>query len=264
LHVELKRHMDERFGPDRLTVLRLQEESLRQRLAFFSKLQAKMARDGWRILQPEVKANIKLHGTTVSGKIDRIDFHAEKGCRILDYKTWGKAKGIDSFCASSKKVVERSAGCGLRTFEIKGKDKPAVWTDLQLPLYRRLVESLGKEIPAGPCKFECGYFVLGDTESDTVCETWDFDLLRESSDTAIQHVIERVRAGIFWPIIDLVKEFEPLFPAKPEEGVALEWIADQEARLARLPPVEPVPPAPPPDTGSTLAPKKATGKGKKA
>lgn len=259
LQGELERLMHERFGPQRPTVLRLQEESLRQRLAFFSKKQAQEARDGWRILKPEVEASITLHGLTVKGKIDRIDLHAEKGCRILDYKTWSKAKGSDGFCSSSKKDVERAATCGWGSFMIDGK--PAVWTDLQLPLYRRLVASLGDIIPAGTCKFECGYFVVGDTEMDTGCETWDFDPMRESSDAAIRYVIERVQAGLFWPSVELAEEFEPLFPIEPEEGVASEWVADQETRLERLPPAVPVPP---PDSEPEPAPKTAKGKGKKA
>jgi hypothetical protein len=85
--------------------------------------------------------------------------------------------------------------------------------------------------------------------------------MRESSDAAIRYVIERVQAGLFWPSVELAEEFEPLFPIEPEEGVASEWVADQETRLERLPPAVPVPP---PDSEPEPAPKTAKGKGKKA
>ncbi|MGI9015450.1 MAG: PD-(D/E)XK nuclease family protein [Phycisphaerales bacterium] len=108
----------ERFGPAALPAVRVQVERLRERLRAFAPLHAEWVRDGWRTIYSEL--NLPEHATLtlddgscirITGKIDRIDQHADGRIRILDYKT-GKA--------SSPEKAHRSK---------RG------WIDLQLPLY---------------------------------------------------------------------------------------------------------------------------------
>jgi hypothetical protein len=138
------------------------------------------------------------HGLTIRGRADRLDYHAASDTwRIIDYKTWdrlGKNDGADRFMSASKADLEAAAQRGLAPFAFA--DKPRVWTDLQLPLYLLMAQA-GALVPAG-AKTECGYFVLGETEAETVCKAWDFAPLRDDAVAAVRWVIGRVKAGVYW------------------------------------------------------------------
>ena len=100
-------------------------------------MQAQLAAEGWRTIATELKLTRSLAGMEISGRIDRIDFHPEYGLRLIDYKTSDKA-------TDPAKVHWRSAredNDEAIRFILPGKKKEMEWADLQLPLYRWLLES---------------------------------------------------------------------------------------------------------------------------
>jgi ATP-dependent helicase/nuclease subunit B len=216
-------------------ILHLQASAACKRLAFFASRQARLRADGWQIAATERPLTMTEHGLTIRGRADRLDYHAASDTwRIIDYKTWdrlGKNDGADRFMSASKADLEAAAQRGLAPFAFA--DKPRVWTDLQLPLYLLMAQA-GALVPAG-AKTECGYFVLGETEAETVCKAWDFAPLRDDAVAAVRWVIGRVKAGVYWPPTPKdawERDYGSLFLESPELGISPEWLADQERRLA--------------------------------
>ncbi len=117
------------FGSEPPAAITLQREQLRQRLEVFAAWQARQVREGWRVLgltEKRLRATLDVDGLPfqLTGRIDRIDQHPEKGLRILDYKTGDAGKDPDE---------THRAG--------------SAWMDLQLPLYRLLARSAGLSGP---------------------------------------------------------------------------------------------------------------------
>lgn len=115
-----------RFGRQRSATVNIQLQMMESRLEAFAEWQAETAAQGWRIEVTENALNhkdfldAKGRPVTLMGRVDRIDRNRQtKKWRVLDYKTSEKAQ-----------VPEK-------THRTNGE-----WTDLQLPLYRLLVQSL--------------------------------------------------------------------------------------------------------------------------
>lgn len=117
----------QRFGKTRSATVAVQLQMVQNRLIAFAHWQAETASEGWRIQHSEKE----LHYTdfkdsedrpvVLAGRVDRIDQHQTTGqWRVLDYKTSEKADRPEAT-------------------HVKKKE----WVDLQLPLYRLLVRSLG-------------------------------------------------------------------------------------------------------------------------
>lgn len=124
---ELQRLARLQFGRSRSATVSVQLRMVEARLAAFAVWQATHAAEGWRILMTEQKVqspgfqDLQGRELILEGRIDRIDRHLESGEHlVLDYKT--------SEQPSTPEKTHRSNG---------------VWRDLQLPLYRLLVRSLG-------------------------------------------------------------------------------------------------------------------------
>ncbi len=132
LHRILDRVSDRGFGRTPLPTVPLQIEQLRTRLNSFADWQVEWSGKGWEILAAEARTPVDgvafdVDGEPVflSGRIDRIDRHRETGAwTLFDYKT-GDAG------------TELSA---VRT-------RTGEWRDLQLPLYRALLQDL--HLPGG-------------------------------------------------------------------------------------------------------------------
>lgn len=123
----LQRQALTRFGRSRSATVSVQLKIIESRLEVFAERQAESVREGWRILHTEQKLvvsdfeDVRGRRVAIEGRVDRIDRHIQTGVvRILDYKT--------SEAANPPEKTHRSKG---------------EWVDLQLPLYRRLVRSLG-------------------------------------------------------------------------------------------------------------------------
>ncbi len=236
LQAEVWRIVRRQYGATLPAILHLQASAACKRLAFFAACQARLRADGWQIVATERPLSMTERGVTVRGRADRLDYHAASDTwRIIDYKTWdrvGKNDGLDRFLSSGQADIETAAQRGLAAFTFA--DKPRVWTDLQLPLYLLMAQA-GAIVPAG-AKVECGYFVLGETEAETVCRAWNFEPARDDAVAAVRWVIDRVRAGIYWPPApkDLwARDYGSLFLEAPAQSIGPDWTSDQEARLAK-------------------------------
>jgi len=163
------------FGANPPMGVRLQCELLRLRLGFFARQQAQRRAEGWRIKfvewSPREGASIEVDGVAMSlrGKIDRIDIHEDGRWAIIDYKT------------GSTKVDAAHR---------KGRGERKEWINLQLPLYRHLVDELRP-----PREVELGYALLPTKEGD---RPWSFadwtpeELLE--ADEASRSVVRQIRA----------------------------------------------------------------------
>jgi len=225
----------DRFGPSLPAVVHLQAAAASKRLAFFAARQARLRAEGWRIVETEQTLVLRERGLEIRGRVDRIDRHAESGAwRILDYKTWdrlGKKGGVDRFLSSSKTDLEAAGQRGLEAASFEGV--PHAWTDLQLPLYRLMLEARNRANAED--LIECGYFALGETAEETLCAAWNLSPLRDSAIACVRRLADDLKAGIFWPPSRRQvwsRDFASLFLESPEKSVSLDWIRDQESRRA--------------------------------
>lgn len=135
-------------------VLRFQYEDIQNRLAAFAEEQARWRAQGYRIVETEYQLNdntsMTLAGKPVRGKVDRIDHHEERDRWVIfDYKTTGK---------------KPATGGG---YDSKNKK----WSDLQLPLYDRLLRKTDlwadSTVPPSEAKILLFYFWLPRNINDT-------------------------------------------------------------------------------------------------
>jgi ATP-dependent helicase/nuclease subunit B len=236
LQAEVWRIVHRQYGSSLSAILHLQASAACKRLTFFAARQARLRADGWQIVATEQPLSMTEHGIRVRGRADRLDYHAASDTwRIIDYKTWdrlGKNDGLDRLLSSSKADIESAALRGLAPFTFA--EKTRVWTDLQLPLYLLMAQA-GAVVPAG-AKVECGYFVLGETEAETVCKAWNFDSARDDAVAAVRWAVGRIQAGLYWPPTPKdawERDYESLFLEHPEQSVSSDWIRSQEALLAK-------------------------------
>ncbi|TVR58303.1 MAG: hypothetical protein EA422_16320 [Gemmatimonadales bacterium] len=238
--VELRRRLDElldremagRFGRHAHPAVRLQGEQIRGRLHAFASWQAERSREGWILAQveagPPLLPESERRGPTergrlfpvdgepfyLSGRIDRVDHHPETGAWcLLDYKTSKKARTPDQ-------VHRKRQG--------RGRDAPHRWVDLQLPLYRHLVEGIPEEARD---QVQLGYLNLPADRDRTGVELarWD-EVELEEADQEAREAIRRLRLGVFeWdPAAARVRRDDALAPLLGV-GVMEELDDDEEA-----------------------------------
>ena len=199
------------FGPVRRAAIELQLRRLRMRFERFASDQAEQSRQGWRIERDLIEARferwLEVDGErfTIHGKIDRIDRHPEQGYRILDYKTSESGKAPD-LCYDA--TVEQGFG----------------WNDLQLPLYRFIVEA---HQVTGPVQL--GYFNLPadteDAQAGVRIASWDAEALARA-DRERDAIIRAIRQSVYWP------PNPP--PSWPDglEGICADGVAGRENKIA--------------------------------
>jgi len=93
-HAALDAEVVARFGEAIPLAIEFQLGSMRQRFAWLAKEQAKIRAAGWQVIEVEKEFSLEIDGTTLTGKIDRIDQHEGGAIRVLDYKTGTKAKEV--------------------------------------------------------------------------------------------------------------------------------------------------------------------------
>ncbi|MFY9253698.1 MAG: PD-(D/E)XK nuclease family protein [Fuerstiella sp.] len=165
---------NKRFGRKRSATVAVQLQMLQNRLSAFALWQAQTAAEGWRVAYteedlkyPEFK-DAKGRSVILAGRVDRIDQHNKtKRWRVLDYKTSETAEKPDS---THRKKNE--------------------WVDLQLPLYRLLVRSLGIDDDV-----ELGYVHLpGDLSSiGASIAKWDradFESAEETARSVAANIVD--------------------------------------------------------------------------
>ncbi len=183
-----------RFGASPAAAVMLQIEQLRRRLGRFALWQAEQVRAGWRIEQRfaerNIRATLDVDGRpfTITGRVDRIDSHPQRGYRVLDYKTTDTAKSPEQVHQAGPRDDKR-------------------WVDLQLPLYTVLAGSLGVEGPMA-----LGYVQLPKKLSDVGLSEaqWAATDISDAVETA-RWVVRQIRAGNFWPPAEDTPDFMEAF-----------------------------------------------------
>lgn len=193
VHAELDRVIAERFGAKVPLAVRIQRESMRQRLSWFARIQAMERARGWRVEEVEKKFELEIDGLTIVGRVDRIERHEDGRLRVLDYKT-GNAGNVESAHRSgvgaTTKLPKHLEGVPA-ILSSSADGKPKRWKNLQVPLYSAALMDVD----------ELGYFALGATEADVQLSLWEGFSRddRESALACAKWVISKVRDRVFWP-----------------------------------------------------------------
>jgi ATP-dependent helicase/nuclease subunit B len=199
---ELDRLVAAAYGRHPAPVVRVQVESMRVRLRSLAALQAGECRRGWRILDAEYAVRSeqghKIGSLALTGTMDRVEVHDELGLRILDYKTFATAKTPEEthFEAPRERVGLPEAS--IERLSAKGKLRPRSWSDLQLPLYRRLAAEIWPEHAAQ--RIEVGYILLpADPEGTQITFLALDDEAQQSAEKCASAIASRVARGVYWP-----------------------------------------------------------------
>lgn len=242
---EIMAELARAYGEKPAVKIRLQLDAATSRLEAFARLQAKWASEGWTIVEkPEYDflarpfAGEEGCDLPIKGSIDRIDFKAGVGYRLIDYKTWDSAKGARSrILKGGEAEIAHAEQLGLPLVRL-GASREARFLSVQLPLYAKCLETLDPKKFAGKIADWC-YVLLGKTDADVVVmgsgeliEHWNTAL-----DTA-RIAIRRMRGNVFWPPGPSeewrwrVKGILEFSPERTLEGT--EWLKNQKRRLAAL------------------------------
>ncbi len=171
------------FVPELRGAFEVQMALAAERLRAFARVQAAWAAQGWRPLHAELAFGTKAGerappglgatGIRLTGRIDRVDVHPELGHAALDYKTAAEPGDPEA---------EHRKGSG-------------EWKDLQLPLYRVLLRSIGLEVTPQ----RLGYCSLPSNPSRTEIRLtggWD-DAFAAEAEAEAERIAALVAAGDF-------------------------------------------------------------------
>ena len=182
-----------RFGEKPSAPVRLQITSALNRLKIVAKRHVERAQQGWLLWAAEKKVDVddgaflNVDGSPfgLKGRIDRIDYHEDSDSwAVIDYKTHRHHP--------MKKHYKKSTG---------------QWLDLQLPLYRYMLRSIGVEVEDE--YLSLGYFNIGEKESDIKFNPAGFMSEHYSSaDETAANVVRGVREGRFDPNPDAATSFD--------------------------------------------------------
>lgn len=216
LHSHLTRHVRQRFGALPTRTVQMQVRQAERRLEAFAEWQAQSSAAGWAIRpdfsERELTAALDVDGcpVTITGRIDRVDYHAEnEQFRVLDYKTGDAPTGPE------EKHCSPNPATGTRR-----------WKEMQLPLYRILLAANGAP-PDRIAPDALGYLLLSAdltpiTFSDRNQRSGGTGLVpvawtEGDHDSALQcaaQVVRDIRSGRFWPPTDP----PPFPPSRTDPG----------------------------------------------
>jgi ATP-dependent helicase/nuclease subunit B len=192
------------YGEKPSPVVRVQIENMRARLAAAAATESIIRDEGWKTLKAEFKVvaedNHVLGGLPITGTIDRIDVHPEKGLRILDYKTYSQPKNPSKTHVGPLREREYLPEAEMNIPTKKGDPRPRSWVDLQLPLYAWLAGRIWPEHAAKGV--EVGYFLLppdGDLSKDSLEIFQLTDEMQTSAEKCAARIAQLVKDGHFWP-----------------------------------------------------------------
>jgi ATP-dependent helicase/nuclease subunit B len=195
------------FGPAPSPAVRIQIEAARMRLRGFARVQAQEIKEGWRIVEVERKLDaeaenpLRIGSLKFSGKIDRIEKNDRLGMwRILDYKTHSKATAPAKKHFGSRLPAEWLTGAEVDYIDAKGTNRNKRWKDLQLPLYRHILQHwYGSEIGEQP--IVTAYFTLSADPAEIAIQPFSelSDAVFSSAMDCATEIARRVHKGEFWP-----------------------------------------------------------------
>ncbi len=222
------------YGAPQPAVIQLQTQTAARRLAFFAELQAQRSAEGWRMVAGEEQLQYTVNGIRIRGRADRIDFHPEKNIvQIIDFKTWNKIpgnNGIEKFATRSAAAVEFARSRNLNLYSI-GEQEEYALTDMQLPLYMLMMPARFLRDPQ--TTVECAYFVLGESQPQCKCLTWNLEQHRQAILNDLHTLLRSIQGGIYWPPSPLDRwryNCESIFLNGPAEEIGEEWMNDQRRR----------------------------------
>ncbi len=195
------------FGPAPSPAVRIQIEAARMRLRGFARVQAEEFTAGWRIVEVERKLDadaanpLQIGSLKFSGKIDRIEKNEQTGAwRILDYKTHSKAATPAKKHFGPRLPADWMTGAEVDYIDANGKTRNKRWKDLQLPLYRHILQHwYGPEI--GGLPIVAAYFTLSADPAETAIQPFSelSEAVFSSAMDCAAEIARRVHAGEFWP-----------------------------------------------------------------
>ena len=194
-----------KFGRNLTVPLAFQINSIKERLNWFSSIQANERSLGWRIHHSEfkihAKSEIKIGKLKLKGTIDRIEQNENDGSwRILDYKTSESPKKPKEAHLQRINLPELDF---TQDWAIKKiEDKYSKWINLQIPLYVYSAKSILEEK-----NISTGYFNLSSTQESIRIEIWesfDEDFL-QSAVACAEGVSNAISECHFWPPADSPK-----------------------------------------------------------
>ena len=192
------------YGDMPSPVVRVQIENMRARLAAAAATESGIRDEGWKTIAAEFKVTADdkhvLGGFPITGTIDRIDVHPEKGLRILDYKTYSQPKNPSKTHIGPLREREHLPEAELEIRTKKGDPRPRSWVDLQLPLYAWLAKRIWPD--HADKGIEVGYFLLppdGDTTKDSLEIFQLTGEMQASAEKCAERIASLVKGGCFWP-----------------------------------------------------------------
>lgn len=234
-----------RFGEHPTVNVLLQLQSVRERLMRFAAIQARWARDDWRVEGTEIPCFAKpFEGLDVwvKGFVDRVDCKTlpdgSRKFRIIDYKTWDEFESAkrEHIRTGATKQIEFAERLKLPT-QLE-RQRPMRMLTVQLPLYGECLKAQFPERFNGPI-VEYGYLVLAEDKTDFLSVNEYADLSIKTAHAAI----ERIKANVFWPARadenGRLYDFGRIFSISPEKDFgsgdeADDWLKRQQAKLKGL------------------------------
>jgi ATP-dependent helicase/nuclease subunit B len=190
LHDTLDRYARDFFGTSPNATVKLQIQQARRRLSSVAIVQSERRMAGWTIHKVEApfgedeKASIEVDRKPMSlrGRIDRIDRHDDGRWAIIDYKTHGHPP---------------------RKKHLYYEHDVIHWTDLQLPLYQKLIRFvIGESVKTE--QVSLSYFNIGDNQQQTKINDADFTPEEfASANNEIARIVQGIRRGDFAPADDV-------------------------------------------------------------
>ena len=208
LEKELDLVVARHYGRHPSPVVRVQTESMRVRLRHLAVLQAAERRAGWRIIESEyaVKkdAGFTIGPLALTGTMDRVEIHDELGLRILDYKTFAKTQTPEDTHFGPARDTSDLPEAAVTRVDARARQNEKSWTDLQLPLYRRLAAAIWPD--HAKQGLATGYILLPGDPDDTQVALLALDEATQNlAEVCAKAVADRVACGLFWPPAEEVK-----------------------------------------------------------
>ena len=201
----LKQEACLQFGALPMPAVQVQLSSAVARLHAFARIQVKCFAEGWiihdveRKLEVDSDAPLAIGSLQLTGTIDRIEQNVFTGAlRVIDYKTFSSLKkpaethfapASHNWMLAAQVEVPTSRGVAKKT-----------WKNLQLPLYRKILEHWYPERCAEHPP-EMAYFVLPSDPNESGVHPFDElseELYLEAIDCA-EAVTQNIATGHFWP-----------------------------------------------------------------
>jgi ATP-dependent helicase/nuclease subunit B len=194
------------YGTNPSPVVRVQIENMRSRLMAAATTEARIRSEGWETIAAEHQVKKEdgreLGGLLLTGTMDRVDRHPEKGLRILDYKTFSDSRKQNPAYThiGPHRGRKHLPEADFEILTANGDPRPRSWLDLQLPLYAWLAKKIWPDDAAKG--IQVGYFLLPPDAEPGAISLKFLELTGEmqtSAEECAGRIAQLVKGGNFWP-----------------------------------------------------------------